>query len=430
MVRRPRLFYGWVIVGITIVSMALIYGIRHSFSVFFPSILDEFGWSRGSTAFMLSLNLLFYGFVAPVAGSLGDRWKPHRLMPIGVAVLALATVGSAFTQELWHFYLLIGVLMPIGTACCGWPLLAPTLANWFAKRRGLAIGLGQIGAGLSFTYGMFAEFVISRLGWRYAYFVLAGILVAVMLPLYLFFFHYRPENRGLRAYGAEELATAESATPEPAAAQNSAPHDWTLGQAMRTYQLWLLMLSYFLFWGIGTYLVLTHQVKFAEDMGYSSTFAASIFALFGILQVAGQLSAGISDWLGREKTITLANILIIGGLVALVSVTDTSQPWLLYLYGVCFGYGVGFFTPTITAGAADIFHGKHFGAIAGLLLTGMGIGGVIGPWLGGYIYDITGSYFSAFVLSMVCFGLACISFWIAAPRNAAKIRARVERIPM
>jgi len=182
------------------------------------------------------------------------------------------------------------------------------------------------------------------------------------------------------------------------------------------------MVSYFLFWGVGNYLVLTHQVKFAEDVGYSSTFAASIFALYGLLQIAGQLSAGISDWIGREMTVTLAVILIIGALVALVSVKDTSQPWLLYLYAVCFGYGTGFYTPTVTAGAADIFHGKHFGAIAGLLLTGMGIGGVIGPWLGGYIYDITGSYFSAFILCMVCFALACIAFWIAAPRNAARMR--------
>jgi len=430
MVRRPRFFYGWVIVGITAVSMMLIYGIRHSFSVFFPSILDEFGWSRGSTAFMLSLNLLIYGFVAPLAGSLGDRWKPYRLMPIGVIILGLATAGCAFARELWHFYLLIGILMPIGTACCGWPLLAPALANWFAKRRGLAMGLGQIGAGLSFTYGLFAEFAISRVGWRYAYFVLAGTLVVFLLPLHLLFFHYRPENRGLRAYGAEELSAAKGTTPEAASAENSAPHVWTLRQAMRTYQLWLLMLSYFLFWGIGTYMVVAHQVKFAEDVGYSSTFAASIFALYGIFMVAGQLSAGISDWIGREITVTLIAILAIGALVALISVKDTSQPWLLYLYAICFGYGGGIFSPTITAGAADIFHGKHFGAIAGLLLTGMGTGGVIGPWLGGYIHDITGSYFSAFVLSMVCFVLACIAFWIAAPRKAARLRARVTGMPI
>jgi len=158
--------------------MILIYGIRHSFSIFFPSILNEFGWGRGSTAIMLSLNILIYGFFAPLAGSLGDRWKPRRIMPIGVAILGLATASCAFANELWHFYLLFGVLMPMGSAFSGWPLLAPALANWFAKRRGLAIGLGQMGGGLSFAYGMFAEFTISQLGWRYAFFVLAGILVA------------------------------------------------------------------------------------------------------------------------------------------------------------------------------------------------------------------------------------------------------------
>ena len=428
-VRRPRLPYAWVIVGIVIISMTLIYGIRHSFSVFFPSILEEFGWSRGSTAFMLSLNLLVYGFVAPFTGSLGDRWKPQRVMPIGLIILGLATIGCAFAQELWHFYLLLGVAAPIGMASAGWPLLAPTLANWFSKKRGLAMGLAQTGAGLSFTYGMYAEFAISQVGWRYAYFVLAGTLGAVLLPLYLLFFQFRPENKGLKPYGAEELVTARDETPAVSENNHAISRDWTLRQAMGTYQLWFLMLAYFLFWGIGTYLVISHQVKFAEDVGYSSTFAASIFALYGICLVGGTLSAGISDLIGRERTITLASTLTIIALIALVSVDDTSRPWLLYIYAIFFGYGGGFFTPTMTAGAADIFHGRHFGAIAGILLTGMGIGGVIGPWLGGYIYDVTGSYTSAFSLCMAAFALACTAFWIAAPRNAAKLNARRMKRP-
>jgi MFS family permease len=431
MAKRPTLFYGWVIVGITVVSMMLIYGIRHSFSVFFPPILDEFGWSRGSTAFMLSLNLLLYGFTAPFAGSLGDRWKPYRVMPLGVVILGGVTALSAFASELWHFYLLVGILMPIGSALCGWPLLAPALANWFAERRGLAAGLGQMGAGLSFAYGMYAEFAISQLGWRGAYFILGGTLVAIVLPLYLLLFQYRPENKGLRAYGAEAaLIPTEEARPESATTRNKASADWTLGQAMRTYQLWMLMLAYFLFWGIGTYLVLAHQVKFAEDVGYSSIFAASIFALFGVFLVAGGLSAWISDSIGREMTITLSVALIIGALITFVSVRDTSQPWLLYIYAACFGYGVGFFSPTITAGAADIFHGKHFGAIAGILLTGMGAGGIIGPWLGGFIHDVTGSYQSAFILSIVCFALSCVAFWIAAPRKAARLHHRAGSAPI
>lgn len=421
--RHPRFFYGWIVVGISVVSMMLIYGVRHSFSVFFPSILDEFGWPRGSTAIMLSLNILVYGFLAPVAGSLADRWKPRVIMLMGITILGLATAGCAFVQELGHFYLLFGILMPVGSAFSGWPLVSPMLVNWFARRRGLAIGVGQMGGGLSFVYGMFAQFTISHLGWRYAYFALAATLFVLLFPVYLFFY-YRPENRGLRPYGAFEQPPAEGSKAESSAVENPAPTEWTLGRAMKTHQLWLMVSSYFFFWGVGDYLILAHQVKFAEDVGFSNTFGASVFALFGVFMVLGQLSASISDWLGREKTITLATILIIGALTALLSVRDTSHPGLLVLYATCFGYGNGLYTPTVFAGTADIFHGRHFGAISGLLLTGMGVGGAIGPWLGGTIYDVTGSYSMAFGLCMVCFGLACVTVWIAAPRNAARLRAR------
>jgi len=170
---RLNIFYGCVIVFVSLISMTLIYGMRHSFSVFFPFILDEFGWGRGSTALMFSLNILFYGFLAPLAGSLGGRWKPRSVMLIGVLLLGFSTALCGFAQKLSHFYLLFGFLMPIGTACCGWPLLAPALANWFVKKRGLVIGLGQMGGGLSFIYSLFAEFIISNVGWRFAYFVLA-----------------------------------------------------------------------------------------------------------------------------------------------------------------------------------------------------------------------------------------------------------------
>ena len=430
MTKRPLFFYGWVIVGIAVVGMTLIYGVRHSFSIFFPPILDEFGWSRGSTALMLSLNLLFYGFTAPVAGSLADRWQPRKVGIIGIIILGLATASCAFARELWHFYLLFGVLAPVGMACCGWPIFGPMLANWFARRRGLAMGLGQIGGGFSFVYGMYAEFAISQLGWRYAYFVLAGTLVALLVPLYLFLFQYRPENKGLTAYGTAELPATQNNVPEENVAGKRAPGDWTLRRAMGTYQLWLMVFSYFLYWGVGCYLVLGHQVKFVQDVGYSSTFAASVFALFGIFLSVGQLTSSISDWIGREITVTLANILAIGALIALLSVQDTSQPWLLYLYAIGFGYGNGLYSPTMAAGMADIFHGGHFGVINALLLTGMGIGGAIGPWLGGYIYDISGSYSSAFTLCMVGFAVACVAVWIAAPRHAARMRARVEGMPL
>jgi MFS family permease len=425
MIDRPRLFYGWIMVGVCILSLTLIYGTRHSFSVFFSYILDEFGRSRGSTAIMFSLSILVYGLFAPVVGGLGDRWKPKKAMLMGMAFLAITIASCGCAQKLWHFYVLFGVLVPMGMALSGWPLFAPTLANWFEKNRGMALGLGQIGGGISFSYGVVVEFIISLVGWRHAYFVQAGILVVFLLPIYLLLFHYRPEDKGLGAYGAAELTALKATVVEGPMANETLSHDWTLAKAMRTYQLWLLVLSYFLFWGISNYLVLAHQVKFAEDMGYSKIFAASIFALFGVFMVVGLLSAFVSDAVGREKTISLAAILNISAVIALVSVRDTSQPWLLYLYAICFGCGTGLYSPAIVAGTADIFHGRHFGSIAGLLLTGMGLGGAIGPWLGGFLHDISGSYTSAFILCTVCFALASAAVWIAAPRNAARLRARV-----
>lgn len=421
MIRRPTFFYGWYIVGLTVVSMMLVYGARNSFSVFFVPILDEFDWYRGSTAIMLSLNILVYGFTALVAGSLVDRWKPRRVATIGIFILALATASCSLARELWHFYLLFGILAPIGTAFCGAPVLNPSLMHWFDKRRGLAIGIGQIGGGLSFAYGMFIEFVISHLGWRLSFVVTGGLLMAVLLPLYAVFFYHRPGDRGLTTYGTGGPLAREGVKE----AENTVTRNWTLGGAARTYNLWLLMLSQFCYWGIGNYLVLAHQIKFAVDAGYSSVLAASVFALFGIASIAGQLCSSISDTIGREKTVTLAAILAIGAVVALISVKDNSQPWLLYMYATCSGFATGLFSPTIFVGLADIFHGRNIGAISAMVLMGTGIGGAVGPWLGGYIYDISGSYHVAFVISMASFGVACLSFWIAAPRHAARLRARI-----
>jgi len=414
---KPGLFYGWKVVGTGILGMILVYGIRHSFAVFFTPILDEFHWSRGNIAIMMSLNICAYGFLAPVVGILADRWRARVLMPLGIIVLGVATAGCAWAGELWHFYVLFGLFMPLGNALAGWPIIAPALMNWFVRKRGLVMGIGQMGGGLSFAYTIFVNYLILHIGWRLTFLVLAGILVFALLPLYFLFFYYRPREKGLTPYGSAEMAPASEKERERAIGDVPPARDWTPAQLLRTSQLWLLVVSYALYWGVGNYLVLAHQVRFAEDAGYSSMFSVSIFALFGVTLFLGQSCGFLSDRLGREKVGTLAAALSILALAALMSVRDTSHPWLLYVYAIGFGLGGGLFTPTIYAGAADIFSGRYFGAVAGLLLTGMGVGAVFGPWLGGYIYGGAGTYRPAFLLCIVCIALACLAFWIAAPRK-------------
>ena len=417
---QAGLFYGWKIVGVGIFGMILIYGIRHSFAVFFTPILEEFHWSRGNISIMMSLNIFIYGFMAPVAGTLADRWRARALMPIGIALLAAATAGCAWAQELWHFYLLFGVLMSMGSALSGWPIIAPALMNWFVRKRGLVMGLGQMGGGLSFVYSIFVNYLILQVGWRHTFLVLAGILVFLLFPLYLLFFYYRPRDKGLNPYGSDEKSGGPEGSGREKTEKLPTAGGWPLSRILRSSQLWLLVLSYALYWGIGGYLVLAHQVRFAEDAGYSSMFSVSIFALFGVTVFLGQSCGFLSDRMGRERAATLAAVLSIAALVALIFVRDDSRPWLLYVYSVCFGLGGGLFTPTIFAGSADIFFGRHFGFVSGLLLTGMGVGAVFGPWLGGYVYDRTGSYVPAFILCIACIALSCLVFWLAAPRKGIK----------
>jgi MFS family permease len=413
--KRFSLFYGWVIVTIAFVSMILIYGIRHSFSVFFPYILDEFHWSRGDISLMLSLNLLVYGLFSPVAGTLAGHWRLRRVMPFGVLIISLATAGCAFSYKLWHFYLLFGFLIPLGSAFTGSPILYPTLMNWFVKRRGLVLGLGQMGGGMSFAYGIFVALVISRFGWRDTYLILAGILITFLLPLILLFFYHRPEEKNLKPYGATESTSTERLSSRGSAIANSS--DNKFGGILNTSELWFLVTAHALYWGIGTYLVLAHQIKYTEELGYSNIFSVSVFALFGIALCIGQLSGFLSDWMGREKAGTLATLLSVGGLFTLLLVRDPSQSVLLYIYTVSFGFGVGLFTPTLYASAADIFQKRHFGTVAGLMHTGMGVGGIIGPWLGGYLFDLSGNYNTAFALSIVGISIACLCLWGAAPRK-------------
>ena len=405
---------GWLIVVVCCVVGILGYGVRHSFSAFFHSILNEFEWRRGDTALMLSLHLLSYGLVAPIVVHLADRWKPKRLMVIGVTIIGIAAALCSLGSALWHFYVLFGILTPIGLACCGSPVMNPTIANWFQDKRALALGLAQLGGGLSYVYVVLVEYTIEIFDWRVAYILMGITVIAVLLPLVLAFYQFHPKNKGTLPFRSH--SNRRRPNNRPRHGQSERP-EWTLRQALSNYRLWLLVISNMLFWGSGCYLVLAHQIKFAMDMGYSGMLASSVFAIFGISMVIGQVSSAVSDIVGRELTVLISTILVVFAIGLLSSVTDNTSPWMLYVYALTFGFGAGLYSPTIFIGAADIFHGRHFGTLNGLILAGLGFGGAIGPSLGGYLHDFYGNYRYAFFFAIASFILAGISFIAASPRH-------------
>jgi OFA family oxalate/formate antiporter-like MFS transporter len=129
------MFYGWFIVAAGIIAYALGYGARYSFSVIFPSLLDEFHWPRDTTAIMLSVHLLAYGFVSPLAGIMVDRIGPRKTMVLGTVLLSLGLALSSQGNTPWHFYLSFGVLSGAGLCLIGAVPFTTVLRNWFEKKR-------------------------------------------------------------------------------------------------------------------------------------------------------------------------------------------------------------------------------------------------------------------------------------------------------
>ena len=421
---KHYIFYGWYIALVGAASYALGYGARFSFSVIFPSLLEEFKWSRDITATMFSVHLLIYGIAAPITGFLVDRRGPRKTMVLGTILLALGLVLSRWGNQLWFFWITFGVISGAGLCMIGAVPFTTVLRNWFEKKRGLAFSLLFLGSGGAFGCYPAIAWLIDTVGWRNTYLVEGLVVGGVLIPLILFVVRYHPREMGLFRDGPAESLEGRTFSGkgalrvvDPAWAAVS----WTLSKAVRTRRFWLLCLTTFCLWGINQNILLAHQVAFAMDMGYSKLYASSVLSLFGLTYAFGCLASLISDRIGREVTITLATAIGISGMIVLMFIRDASQPWMLYYYSISLGAANGLCSPTIAASITDIFQGPRVGAIVGAVWFAFAVGGTIGPWLGGWLFELAGDYFLAFIVATVLFAVACAAIWLAAPRKVRRV---------
>jgi len=429
MKKDPFIFYGWIIVAAGILSYALGYGSRYSFSVIFPSLLAEFQWPRDLTASVLSSHMLVYGLVAPVAGSLVDRIGPRKTMAFGAVLLSLGLAFSGMGTAPWHFYLSFGVLTGAGLCLIGAVPFTTVLRNWFERKRGLAFSLLFFGVGGGFASYPGIAFLINYFNWRNTFLIEALIITGVLLPVLILTVRYHPREKGLFVDGAIDADETFSPTEKtfPLVTNREwAAINWTLPKAVKTSRFWMLCLSTFCLWGVVQHIMVTHHIAFAMDLGYSKIYASSILSLFGALFACGSLAGFVSDWIGRESAITTSTLIGISGILALMFVNDISQSWMLYYYAITFGFGMGMTGPVIAASVTDIFQGQRVGAVIGCVWFSFAIGGCIGPWLGGWIFELTHSYQAAFIVTLSLYAVGCAAIWLAAPRKVRIVPGRIR----
>jgi len=426
--KRSLFFYGWVIVAICFITVAVSYGIRYSFSVFYVVILEEFGWSRADTALIFSINIIVYGVCAPLIGAAVDRFGPRKFMSLGAVLLAASIAACSLAGEIWHFYILFGIVAAFGICATGYVPNTVLVSRWFIRRRGTALGIYMVGFGLAYVMSYGVENMIGQIGWRSSFPVL-GLLALGVAPLIAVFLRLDPQEKGLRPDGESHKADPEQ--PEILTGDRLivdrewVNQEWNIVKAVKTHRFWFLFLGNFFMWGMSVNLVMAHQVAFAVDEGYSRSFGALIFALYGVCYGAGNMFGFISDRLGREITVTIGLITGVLGILMLIFNQGASTPWMMYAYALLFGTGIGINSPAFTASAADLFGGKNFGSINGLIVMAFGIGGFLSPWLGGKIFDVLGTYIPAFYLVIAALAISAVCVWIAGPRKVRLVAGKV-----
>lgn len=426
LLKRLPFYYGWVIVAIAFVTMAIGVNARTAFSLFFPPIVDEFGWDRGVTAGAFSFGFLITAFASPLFGRLMDRYGPLVIIEGGIVCVAAGLFLAAHMSQPWHLYLTLGVLVGLGSTCLGYTGQGLYLPNWFARKRGLATSIAYAGAGVGSIFMMpWLQSMIVSQGWRAAA-TAAGLLVLLVLAPLNLMVRRRPEDLGLRPDG-DGAPLDPGAQPSNVVDHAWAAIDWTLARALRTARFWWLASAMFAAM-FSWYTVQVHQTKYLIEVGHAPMYAAWALGFVSLVAVPGQILMGhLSDRFGREWVWASGNAgfaLTYILLIVMREVPGTTLLWTMVFVQGFIGYGL---TGAMGAAVAEIFQGRNFGSIFGMLM-GIGMaGGALGPWLAGAIHDATGSYSPVFALAIACSVASAVCLVIAAPRKVRLVAGRVSR---
>jgi MFS family permease len=406
--------YRFVALGLGAVNHFVVHVFWYTFPVFFVAVINEFDWPRGPTAAAFSSFALVAGLGGPISGGLTDRYGPRAVICIGTLILTVAAIGAALVQELWQFFICMGVLGGVGMCLAGWIPNITVVSRWFPERVGTVAGLVSAAIGFSILVMVpVAQFLVGEVGWRNTYLLMAAWLFIGLLPTNLLLQRKPPlPPARFRSDGGDARAAADALVVDHAWTGRV----WTLRAASRTSRFWLIGATFFCS-GISTQLVFAHGIAFLIDSGISGETAAFAAGLIGLASVIAKIAYGpLSDRIGRELTFTLAMGLVIGGIGTLVVAGSTGNLVLLYVFPWLFGFGYSATATLNPAMVADIFKGRSFGAIFGAVAAISSIGSASGPWLAGAIFDLTGSYSAAFATGAASCIVATVLAWLASPR--------------
>jgi sugar phosphate permease len=398
---RKKLFYGWYLVAATWIMAFLI--CATGLGVFFKPILDDFGWERSTLSIISAVAMLVFAGLTPFVGRLIDRFGPRVMLFCSVLaqILSNTVIGLANGVTVIFIGRFLYELKPTHSA-------QVLINRWFTRRRGSALGILSSGIPLgTLVLSPLSQYLILSWGWRATLFFWAGVTALVVLPL-LLLIKDRPQDKGLAPDGiipGGESTAAVNLSKGQIAAESGAVSalGHTMAEALNQRSFWLLAATQ-LFCGISCGLLMTHTVIFATDLGYPAIVGASFLSVQGGVSLLGVLVTGqMSDRMARNRVLALTHFVRSLCFITLVVtiILGGGSLWMLYLAMVFFGFG-WFTTAPLAAGlVADLFGNLRMGTILGIILACHAVGMAIGTYGGGLTFQLTGSYFTIFLVQSI-----------------------------
>jgi MFS family permease len=390
------IFYGWWVVAAFSVMTFLSTGIRHAVGPFLKPIVEDLGLDRASFSAVIALSLFLYGVFMPIAGMALNRFSVRAVTTAGTALLVISLVLTAMVRNVWEFAAVYGVLVPLGLAGTGPVIASGVVARWFSKRRGTALSvLGSASmTGMSLLVPLVTWLIINS-GWRTAYVLIAGAILALSLPLCLWVVRDSPESIGQRADGAEVKPGIVAAPVERVTGR----------EALQTLAFWQLAGSFFTC-GFSMSLLSAHGIPMLTDHGYTPMFASWAMGVLGGSSIGFTVMLGaLSDRWGRRPVLAAiyaGRVFIFAGFF-LIRDNPIAILAVAVLGGITMA-GTGSMTSALTA---DIYGRFSVSSVFGFIFLVHQTGSAIGSSLAGLLFETTGGYGAAYAVA--CVILVCAS---------------------
>jgi MFS family permease len=405
--KHPRLFYGYVIVGVAFCLQGVFWGTYQTFGVFFNSLLDDFGWSRATISSAASLGWLLLGFISIITGAVSDRFGPRLAMSSCGLLFGLGYFLMSSLTDIWQLFLFYGLIVAVGMSGVDVVPLS-TVARWFAKKRGMMTGITKIGTGVGMMVTpLAANKLILSYGWRTAYLIIAIVTLVVIISLAQLL-RRDPEEMGLSVDGGIITESQSSVASEDGL---------TLREAIRTRQFTLLCAAYLCI-VFCVHTIMVHIVPHGTAVGISGTEAASVFSAIGGVSIVARFVMGtVGDRIGNRLALAICFFPLIAALIWLQMAREL---WMLLSFAAFYGFSHGGFFAVIPPLIAELFGTKAHGGLFGIIFASGAVGGAIGPLIAGRIFDVRDSYLMAFFILTAIGILGLLLALLIRPTNIEK----------